>query len=136
MGGQLHRQEDGGGAVGSTDDADGSRFRAGKADANGQEKRHKDAQLSRSAHQHALGIGKQRAEVRHSAHAQENQAGIQAGFDADVEKVQQAALRQHMAVAVVERTALIHKIVPQLLVVQASQGKIAQQTAKGNAHQQ
>lgn len=96
----------------------------------------KNAQLSRSAHQHALGIGKQRAEVRHSAHAQENQAGIQAGFDADVEKVQQAALRQHMAVAVVERTALIHKIVPQLLVVQASQGKIAQQTAKGNAHQQ
>ena len=63
-------------------------------------------------HEHALGIRQQGAKVRHSAHAQEDQAGIQTGFDTDVENVQQAAVGQHMAIAVVKFAALVHKVGP------------------------
>ncbi len=133
---QLRGKEDRRRAIRAADDADGSGLRAGEAKDNGQEEGHKHAHLGRSAHEHTLGVGDQGAKVGHRADPQENEAGIQTGLHADVEKVQQAAVGQDMAIAVVEFAVFVHKCRPQLLVVHPTHGQVAEQATKGNAHQQ
>ena len=132
MGSQLCGQEDGGGAVSTTDDTDGCSLGAGKAQQHSAEERGKHAQLGGSAQQQALGVRQQRAEIGHGANAHEDQARVQAGFHADVEDVQQAAFHQNSTV-----TDLVgHKLIPQLLVVQTGSGQVGKQTAESDANQQ
>ena len=134
-GGKLGGKENGGRAVCTADDADRGGFTAGKAQGNRTEERHKHAHLGGSAQQQALGIAQQRAKVRHGAHAHKNQTGVQTGFYADVENIQQTALSHNRAIAVIQGTFRIHKAVPQLLVVQPALGQVAQQAAKGDTYQ-
>ena len=136
MGSQLRGEEDGGGAVGAADDTDGSALGAGEAQENRAEESGEHAQLSGSAQQQALGVGQQGAKVSHGAYAHENQAGVQACLDADVEDIQQAAFPHDGAIAVISGVALFHEGVPQLLMVQACTGQVGQQTPEGDAHQE
>ena len=136
VGSQLRGQEDGGGAVSAADDADGGSLGAGKAHAHSAKEGHEHAQLGSSAQQQALGVRQQRTEVGHGANAHENQAGVQAGLHADVEDIQQAALPHDLAVAVENGAFRIHEGIPQLLVVQAAHGQVAQQAAEGDTGQQ
>ena len=136
MGSQLGGQEDGGRAVGTADDADGSSLSTGEAHADSTEEGYEDTQLCGCTQQQGLGVGQQRTEVSHGAYAHEDQAGVQAGFHADIEDIQQAALPHDLPVAVIHRAAGIHESIPQLLVVQAAQRQVAQQAAESNAHQQ
>ncbi len=48
-----------------------------------------DAQLGGCAQQQALGVGDQGAEVGHGAHAHEDEAGIDAQLDAQIQHVDQ-----------------------------------------------
>ena len=52
----------------------------------------KDTDLSGGAQQQGLRVGNEGAEVRHGPNSDKDQAGIQAGLDADVENVQQPAV--------------------------------------------
>ena len=70
------------GAVCAADDADGAGFRAGEAHETAAHEGDEDAQLGGCAQQQGLGVGDEGTEVRHSAHAHEDQAGIDAQLDA------------------------------------------------------
>ena len=59
LGSQLGGQEDGGGAVGAADDADGGGLLAGESPGmTAADEGHEHAQLSSSAQQQALGVGR------------------------------------------------------------------------------
>src|SRR5699024_4949690 len=92
LGGQAGGQEDGRGAVGAADDADGSGVVAGEAQDHGADVGDEDAQLGGRAQEQAFGVGEQGAEIGHGADAHEDQRRVHAGLDADVEDVQQAAV--------------------------------------------
>ena len=62
-----------------------------KAHEDGQEIGHVDAQLSRRAHEEALGVGDEGAEVRHGSHAHEDQGREDAPLIQDVKVVEQSA---------------------------------------------
>ena len=74
-------------AVGAADDADGRGLRAGEAEADGAEERDENAELRSSAEKQALRVRDQGAEVCHRADAHEDERGIEACLDADVEDV-------------------------------------------------
>ena len=86
------------GAVRAADDADGRRLGAGETEAHREEERDVDAQLRSRAEDERFRVGKQRLEVRHRAHAEEDEAGIDAGLDADVEDVDETSVLQHVDV--------------------------------------
>ena len=90
--GQAGRGEEGGGAVGAADDADGAGLLRGEAQQNGQEEGAEDAQLGRAAQQNALGVGQQGAEVGHGAHAQEDEGRVDAQLHAQTKVVDHAAV--------------------------------------------
>ena len=136
VGSQLGGQEDGGGAVSAADDADGSSLGAGEAQQDAAEESHEYAQLRGSAQQQALGVAEQRTEVGHGTNTHEDQAGVDAGLNADVEEVQQTAIPENGAVAVIVGTVGIHKRGPQVIVVKTGAGQVGQQTAEGDAAQQ
>ena len=117
MRGELVGQEDGRRAVRAADDADGSGLRAGEAEADGAEEGDEHAQLSRSAEQQALRICDQGAEVGHGADAHEDEGRVQTGLDADVEDIQQACIRQNVAVAVIVGAGGVKERAPELGVV-------------------
>ena len=88
---QLAGQVDGGGAVRAADDAGGSGFLRGETHHGiTNDEGDKDAQLRGSAQQQALGVGNQGTEVGHAAHAQEDQAGVNAQLHAQIQVVQHA----------------------------------------------
>ena len=66
----------------------------------------------------------------------ENQAGIQAGLNTDIENIDQTAVAHDVAIRVVELTIAVHEGIPQLLMVQAAAGQVRQQAAEGDADQQ
>ena len=78
------------GAVRAADDADGAGFRAGEAHETAAHEGDEDAQLGGRAQQQGLGVGDEGTEVRHSAHAHEDQAGIDAQLHTQVENVHQS----------------------------------------------
>ncbi len=139
---KLRRQEYSGRAVGAADDADGCALGTCEAKCDSAEEGHENAELSRSAHEQALGVGKQRAEVGHGADAEEDKRGVNAGLDADIEEVKQTGVRHHMAVAVIIGACLIEEGLPQLGVIQCvlaqtdEVAEVCQQTAEGYAAQQ
>ena len=57
-------------------------FRAGEAHETAAHEGDEDAQLGGRAQQQGLGVGDEGTEVRHSAHAHEDQAGIDTQLDA------------------------------------------------------
>ena len=116
--GKLVGQEDGRRAVCAADDADGSSFLAGEAEADGAEEGDEHAQLRCSAEQQALRVRDQGAEVSHGADAHEDQGRVQTSLDADVEDIQQTGILHDMAVAVEEFAVLIKEISPEFRVVQ------------------
>ena len=78
-------------AVGpAADDADGAGFRAGEAHETAAHEGDEDAQLCGRAQQQGLGVGNEGTEVRHSTHAHEDQAGIDAQLHTQVENVHQS----------------------------------------------
>ena len=98
MGRQLGGQENGCGAISAADDADGGGFQTGEeAGCAGSEECHENAKLGGSTQEHALGVTEQRTEIGHGTYAHENQAGIQTGFDTDVENIQQTAVSSTLA---------------------------------------
>ena len=139
---ELGGQVDGCGAVRTADDADGCCLGAGKAEQHRAEERDEDAELGRGTEQQTLGIREQRPEVGHGTYAHEDQRGIDAGLNADIKEVQQAAVRHDMAVAVIIRTGGIKKGFPKFGVVEGVSthaDKVAQvrkQTAERNAAEQ
>ena len=82
MGCQQNSDENGREAVCAADDADGAGFRAGEAHETAAHEGDEDAQLCGRAQQQGLGVGDEGTEVRHSAHAHEDQAGIDTQLDA------------------------------------------------------
>ena len=90
----MRSQADGGidrgGAVRAADDADSARFGGREAQQAGENKHDKDAQLRRRAQQQRLGVGEQGAEIGARAYAQEDQTGINAQLDAQIQIIQQA----------------------------------------------
>ena len=89
--GQLGGNVDSGGAVGAADDTDGGSLAVGEAEDLSADKGEEDAQLCGSAQQQAGGAGDQRGEVGHGADAQEDQRGVNAQLDAQVDVVRHAA---------------------------------------------
>ena len=79
--------EDGGGAVGTADDAHGTGLSAGEAQIAAAYIGHKDAQLRGSAQQQALGVGDQGAEIGHGAHTHEDETGVNAQLDAQIQHI-------------------------------------------------
>ena len=136
MGRQLRSQENGSGAVGAADDANGGSLCAGEAHADSAEERGENAHLGGSAQQQGLGVGQQGAKVGHGANAHEDQAGVQRSLDTDVEDVQQTALAHNGAVGMVGGMTFGHEVGPQLLIVQAGTGQVGQQAAESDAAQQ
>lgn len=131
MGRQTGGGEDGGGAVGTADDADGSGFRPGEAQDLGADEGEEDTQLGRSAQQKAGGTGDQRGEVGHGADAQEDQRRVNAQLDAQVDVVHHAAgVAQHFPVDVV---GLIEE---NLDVEDAVQGQVGHEHAEADGQQQ
>ena len=63
--------------------------RAGEAHETAAHEGDEDAQLGGRAQQQGLGVGDEGAEVRHSAHAHEDQAGVDAELNAEVQNVEQ-----------------------------------------------
>ena len=94
----------------AADDADGRGLRVGEAEADGAEERDENAELGSSAEQQALRVRDQRAKVRHRADAHEDERGIQASLDADVEDVKQTAVRQDMTIAVIELAVMVEEL--------------------------
>ena len=90
------------------------------------------------AQQQALGVGNQGAEVGHSAHAKENQAGINAQLDAEIQVVDQAG-RDGAAVGQ-SRSAECRPVdvpsVKQFAVEHVGAGQVGQQHAEGDRQQQ
>ena len=89
IGGELARQEDGRGAVGPADDADGRGVEDIEMDGGydfrdhqGPDQGGEDAELSRCPQKGGSGIGDQRAEVGHGPDAHENQQRKSARLDA------------------------------------------------------
>ena len=67
------RSEDGGRTVGTTDDTDGGRFTESKAtESHGAEHGREHAELSAATEEERTRVGDKRSEVRHGAHAQED----------------------------------------------------------------
>ena len=130
MGSQFRGQIQRRGAVSAAYDTDGRGLRTGKAQNNCQQECGIHAQLRSGAQQQTFGVCNQRAEVRHSAHTQENQRRVHTGFHADVQNIQQSAVMENGAVA--DFTG--QKPIPQLRVIQIRSGEIGQQHAEGNAN--
>ena len=81
--GQLAGEPDGGGAVRAADDADSAGFSGGEAEEEvGPEEGHENTELRGGAQQQRLGVGDEGAEVGARAHADEDQAGINAELHA------------------------------------------------------
>ena len=87
---QLHRQEDGGGAVSSANDADGGGFIRVEAHEQGHEERGGYAHLGRRAQKQGARCGEQRAEVRQGSYAQEDDGRENFSLDAQPDPVIQA----------------------------------------------
>ena len=130
---QLGGQPDGGGAVRPADDPDGGRHLRREAEhADGQQERGENAELGRSPQQQGFRVGQKGTEVRHGADAQKDQGGIQAGFYADIQNIQQAAV-----VDDVRQADLSGNVgVPQLRVVHLRSGQVRKQHAEGDSNQQ
>ena len=90
---EIYSNEDGGGAVCTTDDGDCSGLLLGEvhnAGSGQQTSAHvstKDTELSGSAQQQALGVGDQGSEVGHGTDAQEDQRGVNAQLDTHIKPV-------------------------------------------------
>ena len=87
---QLHRQEDGGGAVSAANDADGRGFIRGEPHEQGHEERGGYAHLGRCAQKQGARSGKQRAEVRQGSYAQKDDGRENFSLDAQPDPVIQA----------------------------------------------
>ena len=94
---QTAGDKDGRGAVRTADDADGAGLCGGESvkarDHAGQAAAcvgHEDAQLGGRAQQQGLGVGDQGTEVGARAHAHEDEAGVDAQLDAQIQYVKQA----------------------------------------------
>ena len=98
MGSERLREPDGGGTVRAAHYADGRRLGARESEAYREEERDVDAKLCRRAQDEGFGVGKQGLEVGHRAHAEEDEAGIDAGLDADVQDVDESSVLQHVDV--------------------------------------
>ena len=85
--GQHDGNENGGRTVGTADDADGGGLRAGKAQQAAAYVGHENAQLCGGPQQQALGVGDERAEIRHGAHTHEDQARIDTQLHAQIQYV-------------------------------------------------
>ena len=97
----------------------------------------KDTQLGGSAQQQALGIGNQRTEVGHRTNAQENEAGIDAQLDTDVEDVQKSAVGQYVAVVMVVWTCCVQElVVPELCVEQVRTREVGEQHTERDRQKQ
>ena len=130
---ELRGQPDGGGAVRAADDADGGGDVGLEAeDADGHQESGEDAELGGGAEQQGLGVGKQGTKVGHRADAHEDQRGVEAGLDADVEDVKQTALMDDVR----QRDLTGNVGVPQLGVIHMGAGEVREQHAEGDADQQ
>ncbi len=90
MRGQHGGDEQGGGAVGSADDAHGGGLIAGETQQAEDDKGGKDADLGGCAQQQALGVGDQGSEVGHGAYAHKDEAGVNAQLDAQIQDIDEA----------------------------------------------
>src|SRR5699024_490518 len=132
LGSQAGGEEDGGGAVSAANDADGGGLVAGEAQDHSADVGHEHAQLGGGAQEQALGVGEQGAKIGHGADAHEDEGRVDACFDADVEYIQEAAIAHDGA----EADLAGEEAIPQLRRIEAAAGKIGQQRAEGDAHQQ
>ena len=90
LGSQTGGDEDRGRAVGAADDTDGGGLLVSEAHELGTDIGHEDTELSGSAEQQGLGVRDQGTEVGHRADAHEDQAGVDAELNAEVQNVEQA----------------------------------------------
>ena len=91
-----------------------------------------DAELCRGTEQQALRVGNQRAEVGHGTYAHEDQGRVQAGLDADVEDIQQAAVMDNVREAELARDVGV----PELGVIHLGAREVGEQHAEGDTDQQ
>ena len=90
MGSETGGDEDRRRTVRAADDTDGGGFLRGEAEELGAHIGHEDTELGSRTEQQGLGVGDQGTEVGHGADAHEDQAGIDAELDAEVEDIEQA----------------------------------------------
>ena len=88
LGSETGGDEDRGRAVSAADDTDGGGLLIGEAHELGADIGHEDTELGGSAEQQGLGVRDQGAEVGHRTDAHEDQAGVDAQLNAEVEDVQ------------------------------------------------
>ena len=131
MRGQLGGDQDGRGAVRAADDADGSRFVGEKAQDQGHAVGQVDAQLSGRAQDQGLGVGDEGTEVRHGADAHEDQAGVDAQLDAEIEVVEKTTVFGICQNGPVDVAALVD-----LRVVEFRARQVGEQHAEGDGEQQ
>ncbi len=142
MRGKLCCKEYGGRAVRAADYADRRTLGACEAQSDSAEEGDEYAQLRRCAHEQALGVCKQRAEVGHCADSEEYKRWVDAGLNADVEEIKQSGACHNVTVAVIIGACLVEEGLPQLGVIQrvlAHADKVAQvreQAAEGYAAQE
>ena len=132
---QLRSGEDGRRAVRSADNADGAGLLCGKAKGTGGGVGREDTDLRGRAQEQALRVGNQGAEVGHGADADEDQAGVEAGLDADVKDVEQSAAREDGAVVMEGGVAFVHEGAPQLGVIKVAAGQVGQQHTESDTNQ-
>lgn len=89
LGSQTGGDEDRGRAVSAADDTDGGGLLVSEAHELGTDIGHEDTELSGSAEQQGLGVRDQGTEVGHRADAHEDQAGVDAELNAEVQNVEQ-----------------------------------------------
>ena len=144
--GKLGGQINSGGAVSAADNTDSCGNVACKAQQNSAEECNENTHLCCSAHQHAGGAGKHGAKVGHSTDAQEDDGGVDTGFDTDVEDIQQTAVVNNIGKGDMlndltgcgDYVGCARDIsVPHLLMEHIAAGQITQQTAECDTdHQQ
>ena len=145
--------------VSTADDTHGGGLRAGKSQQTAAHIGHKDTDLRRSTQQQALGVGDQRAKVGHGAHAHEDEAGIDAQLNAQIEDINktggESLSHRHRGEHVSTDTQLRHlgeelsgdrcaaKEIPvdmsageEDLVVHSCTGQVGHQHTDGDRHQQ
>ena len=116
-------------AVCAADDADGAGFRAGEAHETAAHEGDEDAQLGSRAQQQGLGVGDEGTEVRHSAHAHEDQAGIDAELHAQIEVIEESRLGD-------ENIPVDVPPGKKFRMVEVRSGKVRQQHAERDGQQQ
>ena len=129
LGSQNRGQVDRRGTVGAADDADRTGLGWRESERISADEREENTKLRRGSQQEALGVGDQRAEVGHGAHAHEDKAGIDAELHAQIEVIEESRLGD-------ENIPVDVPPGKKFRMVEVRSGKVRQQHAERDGQQQ